>query len=96
MKFLGPVTTLDGRLVRPHDIEVLRAAESDAVGATVTKLTRVGFEVRAELRTAGGRSGEVSEPWVQLTRSQAEALALEPGREVWLRTSSAPQTLAVS
>ena len=95
MKFLGPVTTLDGQLVRPHDIEVLGSAADGSVEATVTKLTRVGFEVRAELRTTGGRSGAVSEPWVQLTRVQAEALALEPGRGVWLRTNGAPRTIAV-
>ncbi|WP_442358346.1 TOBE-like domain-containing protein [Kineosporia succinea] len=91
MKFLGPVTTLDGTLIRPHDIEVLRTPGPDTVAATVTRLTRVGYEVRAELRTANG-----SEPWVQLTRGQAEELALEPERSVWLRTSGAPKTLAVS
>ncbi|GLY31215.1 sulfate ABC transporter ATP-binding protein [Kineosporia sp. NBRC 101731] len=92
MKFLGPVTTLDGQLVRPHDIEVLAAPGQEAIEATVTRLTRVGFEVRAELRTSKGGS----EPWVQLTRIQAQELALEPGRSVWLRTTHAPKTLAVS
>jgi sulfate transport system ATP-binding protein len=91
MKFLGPVTTLDGRLVRPHDIDVLRTPTDGAVEATVIKLTRVGYEVRAELKTVQG-----SEPWVQLTRSQAEDLGLEPGRSVWLRTDNAPKTLAAS
>jgi len=94
MKFLGPVTTLDGKLIRPHDIEVASSAgasDDGAVEAIVTKLTRVGYEVRAELKTSRG-----SEPWVQLTRSQAEALALEPGRSVWLRTDGAPKTIAVS
>ncbi len=91
MKFLGPVTTLDGRLIRPHDIEVLPAPGDNAVEATVIKLTRVGYEVRAELKTSQG-----SEPWVQLTRAQAEDLSLEPGRSVWLRTDNAPKTLAAS
>ncbi|GAA3631633.1 TOBE-like domain-containing protein [Kineosporia mesophila] len=92
MKFLGPVTTLDGQLVRPHDIELLAAPGQEAIEATVTRLTRVGFEVRAELRTSKGGS----EPWVQLTRIQAQELDLEPGRSVWLRTTHAPKTLAVS
>jgi sulfate transport system ATP-binding protein len=86
MGFLGPVTSLGGKLVRPHDIELLRAHEDGAVPATVTKLTRVGFEVRAELKT------DDSEPWVQLTRGQAEDLALTTDGQVWLR---APRDAAV-
>jgi len=51
---------------------------------------RVGFEVRAELRADG------SDPWVQLTRGQADALSLEPGRTVWLRPAHDAATLAVT
>jgi sulfate transport system ATP-binding protein len=78
MSFLGPVTTLDGRLVRPHDIEVFTAEVADAVPATVTRLQRIGFEVRAELGPG---------TWAQLTRGQSEALGLDEGTRVWLRAS---------
>lgn len=80
MGFLGPVTRLDGRLVRPHDIDVLL---DDRVGATqveVTRLQRVGFEVRVETREAGGGT-----PWVQLNRSQVDDLGIAEGSTVWLR-----------
>jgi sulfate transport system ATP-binding protein len=82
MSFLGPVTTLDGRLVRPHDLELFAEHVPGAAEAEVTRLQRVGFEVRAELRSG------TSEPWAQLTRGQAEALELRPGSRVWLRAAS--------
>jgi sulfate transport system ATP-binding protein len=77
MSFLGPVTTLDGRLVRPHDIEVFTEPVGDALPAKVTRLQRIGFEVRAELGDTGG--------WAQLTRGQSEALKLAEGTDVWVR-----------
>ncbi len=79
MGFLGPVTRLGGHLVRPHDIEVLTAENAGAARAEVVRLVRIGYEVRAELRSDG------SEPWVQLTRGQADALDLRAGSTVWLR-----------
>jgi sulfate transport system ATP-binding protein len=90
MGFLGAVTRLDGRLIRPHDIEVSRDPGPGAQPARVTRLLRVGFEVRAELQT------DSSEPWVQLTRGQAEELELTTGGTVWLRTKDAVKTLAAS
>jgi sulfate transport system ATP-binding protein len=79
MGFLGPVTRLAGRLVRPHDIEVLTEDRSGSVAATVTRLVRLGFEVRVELDTT------TDPAWVQLTRGQAEVLRLAVGSQVWLR-----------
>jgi sulfate transport system ATP-binding protein len=90
MGFLGPVTRMDGQLIRPHDIEVLRDPGPGAVPAKITRLLRVGFEVRAELRT------DTSEPWVQLTRGQAEELELVPDGTVWLRTHHTSNTLAAT
>ena len=90
MGFLGPVTQLGSRLIRPHDIDVFGVPTSDAVEATVTRLQRVGFEVRAELRAGD------SEPWVQLTRGQAESLALRPGDTVWLRPAEEASILLAS
>jgi len=81
MEFLGPVTRLGGRMVRPHDIEVCDHQLPGTVRATVTRLQRIGFEVRAELQ-----AGEET-PWAQLTRGQAEALALVPESHVWIRAA---------
>jgi sulfate transport system ATP-binding protein len=90
MGFLGPVTRLDGQLIRPHDIEVLRDPSPGSTPAKITRLLRVGFEVRAELKT------ETSEPWVQLTRGQAEDLELATDGTVWLRTHQKAATLAAT
>jgi sulfate/thiosulfate transport system ATP-binding protein len=79
MEFLGPVTRLAGRLVRPHDLELFTAQVEGSVPAEVTRLQRIGFEVRAEL-TAGDDT-----PWAQLTRGQAEQLELAQGSRVWVR-----------
>jgi sulfate transport system ATP-binding protein len=88
MSFLGPVTRLGGALLRPHDIEVLAADQVGSIQARVRRLTRIGFEVRAEL-DAGDQS-----PYVQLTRSQADALDLVEGSVVWLRPARHAATLA--
>jgi sulfate transport system ATP-binding protein len=85
MSFLGPVTTLQGRLVRPHDIEVFATEVADSLPATVSRLQRIGFEVRAEL-------GEGT--WAQLTRGQSEQLGLVEGSRVWLRP--APNTTSIA
>jgi sulfate transport system ATP-binding protein len=90
MRFLGPVTRLGERLVRPHDIEVLPADSPGALPARITRLVRVGFEVRAELVSSG------SQPWVQLTRGQADALDLREDRVMWLRAAHDASTLAAS
>jgi len=90
MGFLGPTTTLAGRSVRPHDIEVLTEARAGAVPASLTRLVRLGFEVRAELTTATGPT------WVQLTRGQADALDLQPDARVWLRLAERAAAVAAS
>jgi sulfate transport system ATP-binding protein len=80
MGFLGPVTRLEGRPVRPHDVVVSPRPSGGALEATVRRVTLLGFEVRAELVTASG------EPVVvQLTRSEADQLALGRGDVVWVR-----------
>jgi sulfate/thiosulfate transport system ATP-binding protein len=106
MGFLGPVTRLDGRLVRPHDIQVLSTPDDGAIPATVLRLQRVGFEVRAELKPErNGSGGPVPEAggeglfpgdggtWVQLTRGQAEQLDLRAQGTVWLRPDRKATTL---
>ncbi len=90
MSFLGPVTTLGGRLVRPHDIAVSRSPGSDAVEGAVTKLQRIGFEVRVEMSTNAGET-----TMAQLTRAQSESLQLADGTKVWLRLVPNSTSLAV-
>src|SRR6202008_4443488 len=94
MTFLGPVTTLGGLPVRPHDIEILEFPEHGSVPATVARLVRLGFEVRVDAVT-----GDDEGVWVQVTRAEADRLRLEPGSVIFLRpiTASAPSpTLAGS
>jgi sulfate transport system ATP-binding protein len=79
MGFLGPVTMLGGKLVRPHDIEVFTTPVEGTTEADVDRLHRVGATVRADLR-AGAEN-----PWVHLTRGQADALELAAGSRVWVR-----------
>ena len=81
MSFLGPVTRLGDRLVRPHDLEIFTEHVDDGIAAEVTRVQRAGFQVRADFRVEG------SEPWAQLTRGQADALNLRPGSRVWVRPS---------
>jgi sulfate transport system ATP-binding protein len=81
MGFLGPVTSLGGQLVRPHDIEVFAQPVRGAIVADVERLQRVGFEVRAEMTTPDGPT------WVQLTRGQSESIDLATGSRVWLLTA---------
>jgi sulfate transport system ATP-binding protein len=80
MEFIGPVTRLGGRPVRPHDVVLSTRPQGDGLQATVRRIALLGFEVRAELVSAAG------EPViVQLTRAEADDLALSAGDVVWLR-----------
>ena len=82
MSFLGSVSRLGGRLVRPHDIVLGRGVEPDQPGeglwCTVSRVVRLGFEVRVELRDADGL--ELS---AQLARTEVDALRLREGDVVW-------------
>jgi sulfate transport system ATP-binding protein len=52
MRFLGPVTQLGDRLVRPHDLRVTTGpADGGSVPGRITRIVRVGFEVRVEITT---------------------------------------------
>ncbi len=81
MGFLGEVTTLGGRSLRPHDIEVSvdPLPGKDAVAGTITRMLRVGFEVRLTVATEQG-----PEVLVVLTRTHARALDLAEGAQVWI------------
>jgi sulfate transport system ATP-binding protein len=81
MSFLGPTTRLNGRLVRPHDIELVPRAGTGTTEATVARIVRLGFEVRIELAVHD------SEVWVQVTRETVDRLGLQAGSTVHLRAS---------
>src|SRR6476619_3343591 len=79
MSFLGPVTTLDGRLVRPHDLELSVEQRPGTVAAKVTRVTRLGYEVRVDLEIDG------EEMWAQVTRGSSEQLGLVDGQTLFVR-----------
>jgi sulfate/thiosulfate transport system ATP-binding protein len=91
MSFLGPVSRLGERFVRPHDISVDSAPVDGGVQALVTRVVHLGFEVRAELRIDGEESVSV-----QLTRDDAHRLDLAPGEIVWVRPPRDERVLDVA
>jgi len=90
MSFLGPVTELDGRLVRPHDIDVTADPADGSTAAVVNRVVHLGFEVRVEL-TAADR-----DVWAQITRGAAGRLGLKAGDTVYLRPVPAAKSLAAA
>ncbi len=98
MSFLGAVSSLNGSLVRPHDIRVGRnpdmaIANSDdsvqATGvlrATIDRIVMLGFEVRVELTGAADKTPFTA----QITRGDAEALGLKEGDTVYVRATRVP------
>ncbi|ODR10283.1 sulfate ABC transporter ATP-binding protein [Mycolicibacillus koreensis] len=94
MSFLGPVSSLNGTLVRPHDIRVGRnpemaVADTDSTAtaavlrATVNRVVMLGFEVRVELTNAATGHAFTA----QITRGDAEALQLVAGDTVYVRAT---------
>ncbi len=83
LSFLGPVTTLGDRLIRPHDIEISRYEQAATVVGTITRWTRIGFEVRLEVTPEGPEPGPPV--LVTVTRADATALGLVEGYRVWLK-----------
>ncbi len=98
MSFLGAVSSLNGTLVRPHDIRVGRnpdmaIAQTDGsvqstgvIRATIDRIVVLGFEVRVEL-TASANNGPFT---AQITRGDAEALGLHEGDTVYVRATRVP------
>jgi sulfate transport system ATP-binding protein len=82
MSFLGPVTKLGGELVRPHDLELSVEPRAETVRAKVTRVTRLGFEVRVDLEVGG------EELWAQVTRGSSEQLGLVEGQTLFVRRSA--------
>ena len=98
MSFLGAVSSLNGILVRPHDIRVGRtpemaiaavdgtAASTGVMRARVDRVVYLGFEVRVELTSA-----TTGAPFTaQVTRGDAEALGITDGDTVYVRATRIP------
>ena len=84
MGFVGPVSRIDGRLVRPHDVTVSLTPSEQTIEAMVLRVVHLGFEVRIELELPGGDVARA-----QLTRAQTEELELARGDIVYVRSPAA-------
>jgi sulfate transport system ATP-binding protein len=80
MRFVGPVSTLGGRLVRPHDVAISLEEQPGWIEAMVGRVVHLGFEVRVELELPDG-----SRARAQLTRNQVDQLELAAGDIVYAR-----------
>ncbi len=84
MGFLGDITKLNGVMLRPHDVHLSLVPQlAGAAEGTVSRLLRVGFEVRATVLTDDG-----DDVTVVLTRTHARQLGLETGARVWVTPAS--------
>jgi sulfate transport system ATP-binding protein len=84
MGFLGPVSKIDGKLVRPHDVTLMLEKTDDSIEAMVSRVVHLGFEVRIELELRNGETARA-----QLTRGQTEELELGRGDIVYVRPPAA-------
>ncbi|MET0729469.1 MAG: sulfate ABC transporter ATP-binding protein [Acidimicrobiales bacterium] len=89
MRFLGPVTQLGPQLVRPHDLELTTSEGPDRVAGEITRVVRVGFEVRVEVTT------EDQVVLITKTRPELRSLGASVGSRVYIRpVSHAPTVTA--
>jgi sulfate/thiosulfate transport system ATP-binding protein len=90
MGFIGPVSKLEGRLVRPHDVSISLTQQDNTIEAMVLRVVHLGFEVRVELELPGGETARA-----QLTRGQTEELELSRGDIVYVRPPAQTPAVAV-
>ncbi len=86
MRFVGPVTSFGGSLLRPHDLEVRLEPAASSREAMIERLVHLGFEVRAELVLQDGQRVTA-----QLSREEVTALDLEQGQIVYVRPDREPR-----
>jgi len=79
-RFVGPVTPLGERWVRPHDVDVSLDPVDGGIEAMIDRVIHLGFEVRVELTLGDGQH-----TWVQTTRGRTQELELQEGEIVYLR-----------
>ncbi len=90
MGFLGPISKIDGKLVRPHDVTVSLQRIDDGIEAMVSRVVHLGFEVRIELELRDGTRARA-----QLTRAQTAELELSRGDIVYVRSPAPAAVLTV-
>ena len=89
MGFLGDITRLNGVMLRPHDVHLSTTPQvAGAAEGTISRLLRVGFEVRATVLTDDG-----DDVTVVLTRTHARQLGLEAGAQVWVTPATGAAVL---
>jgi len=92
MSFLGPVTKLNGRLVRPHDIDVNTTPKGpQGKPGKIVRLVRVGFEVRLTVALDQPDHPEVE---VTVTRATQRHLELAEGLRVWVSPTDGARSMA--
>ena len=91
MGFLGEVTNLGVVALRPHDIDVHTDPRPGALAGEITRLLRIGFEVRLTVRLD---SGEYTT--VVVTRTHARSQGLAEGAKVWLEPTDGASTIAAT
>jgi sulfate transport system ATP-binding protein len=80
MSFLGDVTQIAGVSVRPHDVDVSTTPIlAGSTEGTISRLLKVGFEVRLNVLTVAG-----DDVHVVLSRAEARSLDLREGSTVWV------------
>jgi sulfate/thiosulfate transport system ATP-binding protein len=80
MRFVGHASSLDGELVRPHDIELAHEPVDGAVETMVERVTLLGFAAKVELVDGDGDALTAL-----MTRERLDELELERGQIVWAR-----------
>ena len=88
MGFLGPVTTVAGMQVRPHDLELYAQPDAETHEATVERVVKLGFEIRVELLMDGNNV------YAQVTRDTADRLNLVAGQVVYVKPNHQTPTVA--
>ena len=83
MRFVGDASSLDGALVRPHEIELAHEPVEGAVEAMVERVTLLGFAAKIELAD-GDRRPVIA----VMTRERLDELELERGQIVWARAAA--------
>jgi sulfate transport system ATP-binding protein len=82
MRFVGEAVRFGGALVRPHELRLAAEPNGSTAEAWVQRVVHLGFDVRAELVGVDGAPFAV-----RLTRDEADALELERGQIVFVRSS---------
>jgi sulfate transport system ATP-binding protein len=80
MGFVGQVSRVGGKLVRPHDVTLSLTPEDGTIEAMVRRVVHLGFEVRVELEMSDG-----SHARAQVTRAQSDELEVGGGDIVYVR-----------